>query len=300
MFRVGKKSVSLNAIEVFRVVGDHMNMSRAAETLSVTQSAVSHQVRGLEEQLGEWLFVRSGRSIRFTPFGARLHRAASTSLAELRREIERPQAREIDDELVIAAPPTFTTLWLVPRFPALCDRLPGVSTRLRTMQYPVPSKLPDADIIVQFGTRYWPDRRVVPLVGTNYIPVCAPQWLQQRRDIVVADISKETLIHDDDGEAWSSWLTAAGASELRAENNIYVDKAIDALDLARQGMGLAVNDQIVTSHWLSTGDLIQAFDTVSPDYDNYYLVTPAEPEVTAAASQFEAWIRRAIGTGVMP
>ena len=300
MFRVGKKSLSLNAVEVFRVVGEHMNMSRAAETLSVTQSAVSHQVRGLEEQLGEALFLRSGRSIRFTPFGARLHRAAADSLGEMRREIEKAQARDIDDELVIAAPPTFTTLWLVPRFPELCERFPGVSISLRTMQYPVPGKLPDADIVVQFGTRYWPDRRVVPLVSTSYIPVCAPQWLQRRRDIVISDIGNETLIHDDNGEAWSSWLNAANAGELRAKNNIYVDKPIDALHLARQGVGLAVNDQIVTSHWLSTGDLIQAFDIVSPDYDSYYLVTPAEPEMTAAASQFEAWIRSLIGSRAMP
>ena len=274
MFRVGNKSLSLNAVEVFRVVGEYMNMSRAADALSVTQSAVSHQVPALEDQLGQAVFLRSGRTIRFTPLGARLHRAVAISLTEMRREMERAQASEIDNELVIAAPPTFTTLWLVPRFTALSEEFPDLTVTLRTMEYPVPDRLPVADIVIQFGTRYWPNRRVEHLVRTNYIPVCAPQWLQRRRDIGIDDIRNERLIHDDDGEAWSSWLNAAGASEPRAKNNIFVDKTIDALQLARQGAGLAVNDHIVVSHWLATGDLMQAFDTVSPDYDSYFIVTP--------------------------
>lgn len=294
MLRVGDKRLSLKALQTFEAAGEHLSMSRAAEALAVTQSAVSHQVRNLERELGTALFTRSGRALKLTAEGERLYRSIRRTLSELRQDVESITEEYFDGELVIAAPPTFTTLWLLPRLPEFRERFPHLNYRFRTMPVPVPGALPDADVVVQFGTHYWPDKRVVPYVDTNYTLFCAPQLLQGRRRFRPAELEAETIIHDDNGEAWARWLNAADLGGLVPREAIYVDKTIDALHMARMGMGFVVNDQIITSNWVAEGQLIQPFGQAVESYEKFYLVTDAERDMKPAAREFEAWLRRGL------
>ena len=292
MLRIGDKRISLKALQTFEAAGEHLSMSRAAEALSVTQSAVSHQVRNLEEELGTPLFTREGRRLKLTVEGERLYRGVRRTLRDLRRDVETLTEEAFDGELLIAAPPTFMTLWLLPRLAEFRERFPNLRYRLRTMSFPPPATLPDADVIVQFGTHNWPDRRVTTFIDTNYTPFCAPQVLQRRPRIRPQDLEGETLIHDDNGEAWARWLAAVGLDGLQAADELFVEKSIDALQLARLGAGFAVNDQLITSSWLSEGQLIQPFDELVESYDKFYIVTAREQDMKPAAREFEAWLRR--------
>jgi len=292
MLRIGDKRISLKALQTFEAAGEHLSMSRAAEALSVTQSAVSHQVRNLEAELGTPLFVRSGRKFRLTVEGERLYRSVRRTLRDLRRDVETFTEEFFDGELVIAAPPTFTTLWLLPRLSDFRERFPNLRCRIRAMPVPPPATLPDADVIVQFGTHNWPDQRVTTFVDTNYTPFCAPQVLQRRSRLRPPDLESETLIHDDNGEAWARWLAAVGLDGLQPADEIFVEKSIDALHLARLGAGFAVNDQFITSSWLAEGQLIQPFDELVESYDKFYIVTAHEQDMKPAAREFEAWLRR--------
>jgi len=294
MLRLGDKRISLKALQTFEAAGEHLSMSRAAEALSVTQSAVSHQVRKLEEELGTTLFTRSGRNLRLTVEGDRLFRSIRRTFRELRHDVETFTEEFFDGELVIAAPPTFTTLWLLPRLAEFRERFPKLKFRLRTMPVPPPPTLPDADVVVQFGTHNRPDMRVTTFVDTNYTPFCAPQTLQRRSQLSPADLAAETLIHDDNGEAWARWLAAVGLDGLQPADEIHVEKSIDALHLARIGAGFAINDQIITSNWISEGHLIQPFGQAVESYDKFYIVTGHEPDMKPAAREFEAWLRRSI------
>ena len=292
MLRIGDKRISLKALQTFEAAGEHLSMSRAAEALSVTQSAVSHQVRNLEEELGTRLFTREGRRLKLTVEGERLYHGLRRTLRDLRRDVETLAEESFDGELVIAAPPTFTTLWLLPRLAGFRDRFPNLRYRIHTMPVPPPSTLPDADVIVQFGTHNWPDRRVTTFIDTNYTPFCAPQVLQRRSRLRPQDLESETLIHDDNGEAWARWLAAVGLDGLQPADELFVEKSIDALQLARLGEGFAVNDQFITSSWLSEGQLIQPFDELVESYDKFYVVTAREQDMKPAAREFEAWLRR--------
>ena len=294
MLRIGNKRISLKALQTFEAAGEHLSMSRAAEALSVTQSAVSHQVRNLEKELGTPLFTRAGRTLKLTVEGDRLYRSIRRTLRELQNDVQSFAKEHFDGELIIAAPPTFTTLWLLPRLPEFREQFPQLRYRFRTMPIPVPASLPGADIVVQFGTHYWPDKRVSPFVDTNYTPFCAPQILRGRRRFVPADLESEVIIHDDNGEAWARWLSTAGLGGLQACEEIFVDKTIDALHMARMGMGLAVNDQIITSNWVAEGQLIQPFNQLVESYEQFYIVTDHENEMKPAAQEFEAWLRRRI------
>lgn len=294
MLRIGDKRISLKALQTFESAAEHLSMSRAAEALAVTQSAISHQVRNLEKALGTPLFRRAGRGLKLTAEGERLYRSVRGALRELQRDLADLAEETFDGELTIAAPPTFTTLWLLPRLPEFRERYPQLKYRLKTMPAPVPAALPDADLIVQFGTHYWPDKRVTPYIDTNYTPFCAPQLLSRRTRFLPADLEAETLIHDDAGEAWARWLSAVGLGGLKPREEIYVDKTIDALHMARMGMGLAVNDQIITSNWVDEGQLIQPFSQLVESYEQFYIVTDHEQDVKPAAQEFEAWLRLCI------
>lgn len=292
MLRIGEKNISLRALQTFEAVGEHLSMSRAANSLSVTQSAVSHQVRNLEKELGIALFLRAGRTLKLTAEGDRLYRSVSRTLTELRHDIDSFAEEHFDGVLTIAAPPTFTTLWLLPRLPEFQERFPQLRYRLKTMAVPTPATLPDADITIQFGARNWPEMRVTPLVDTNYKPVCAPQLLKGRSRFVPGHLEAETLIHDDNGEAWARWLGAVALGGLVPAEEIFCDKSHDALEMARMGMGFAINDQIITSNWIAEGLLIQPFSQSVESYDQFFVVT--DQDVKPAAQEFESWLRRCI------
>jgi len=294
MLKIGNKRISLKALQTFESAAEHLSMSLAADALSVTQSAVSHQVRKLEEELEVRLFIRAGRTLRLTAEGDRLFRSVRRTLSDLRHDVETFTEEHFDGELIIAAPPTFTTLWLLPRLPEFRERFPQLRFRLRTMPVPPPVSLPDADITVQFGTQYWPDKRVVELIDTNYMPVCAPQMLQGRAQFVPEDLRTEVMIHDDSGEAWASWLAEVGLGGLVPGEEIFVEKTIDALHLARMGIGFAINDQFITSNWVAEGDLIQPFSQSVESYDQFYIVTDHEKDMKPAAQEFESWLRRGV------
>jgi LysR family glycine cleavage system transcriptional activator len=274
-------------------------MSRAADALSVTQSAVSHQIRNLESELGTRLFTRAGRRLKLTVDGERLYLSVRRTLADLRHDFENFTQERFDGELSVAAPPTFTTLWLLPRLAEFRERFPQLRYRFTTMPVP-PASLPDADIIIQFGTQYWPDKRVVPLVDTNYLPVCAPQLLHGRRRFSPADLESEVIIHDDNGEAWDQWLAAMDLGGLEPREEIFVGKPIDALHMARMGYGFAINDDIITSNWIAAGDLIQPFRKSAESYDRFYIVSDYEQDMKPAAQEFESWLRRGIEGRVQP
>ena len=292
--RVGKKRIPLKALHTFEATGRHLSMKLAADELAVTQSAVSHQIRHLEEQLGHSLFDRSRKQLRLTSRGGRLLSVVSRALEEIKLETLSLDGETFAGQLTIAATPTFTTLWLVPRLPELLERFPELEIHLKMMQVPAPSVLPEADLVVQFGKHHWPRKRVLPLVETDYVPVCAPQRLKGIRRLQPEILSQQILIHEDHGEAWARWLAAAGVDNLQPKRHIYVDNAMDALELSRLGVGFAITDHIITSNWVAKGDLLQPFAQTVKGYDSYYLLTDPEEQLSGLTREVEIWLRQNI------
>ena len=292
--RIGDKRIPLKALHSFEATGRHLSMSRAADELAVTQSAISHQIRHLEEHLRTSLFDRSKKQLRLTPAGGRLLRVVSHALEEIKLEVLNLDTETLSGELTLAATPTFTTLWLVPRLPELLERFPELDIHLKMMHVPIPSTLPEADLIVQFGRHHWPGKRVLPLVETDYVPVCAPQLLQGLHRLQPKALSQQVLIHEDQGEAWSRWLAAIGLDNLQAKRHVYVDNAIDALELSRLGVGFAITDHIIISKWMEKGDLIQPFTQTIKGYDSYYLLTNPEEQLSSVTREVEIWLRQNI------
>jgi LysR family transcriptional regulator, glycine cleavage system transcriptional activator len=292
--RIGQKHIPLKTLHIFETTGRHLNMRMAAEELSVTQSAVSHQIKQLETELGTPLFDRRKKQLALTPAGSKLLGVVGGALEDIRRGAIALDEVAFGGQFTIAAPPAFTNLWLVPRVQELLDRFPDLEMHFKTMPRIIPKTLPEADAVIQFGKSSWPRKRVTSLAVTNYTPVCSPRLLLPMGKMTPATLHKLVLIHDDDGEAWRTWLSAAGLDGLEPKRHMYVATAMDALELARRGTGIAVNDQLITSHWLATGELIAPFKQQITAYDNYYLVTDREQNMRGIVDEFESWIRQKI------
>ena len=290
--RIGRKRLPLKALHAFEATARHTHMGQAAEELAVSQSAISHQVRNLETELGVRLFDRSNKQLALTPDGQQLYAVVGGALDDIKRCTLNLGESGFSGKFTIAAPPAFTHLWLMPRIGELLERFPELELHFELMPRRIPQVLPEADLVVQFGKHNWPRRRVVALATTDYTPICSPRLLGQLGRASAANLSQQVLIHDDDGEAWQQWLALSGIKNLRPERNIYVSSAIDALELARSGVGIAINDQIITSHWLREGELIAPFRQKLAAFDNYYVVTPHEEQQTGAVGEFESWLRQ--------
>ena len=292
--RIGSKRLPLNALHAFEAAGRHLNMGQAAAELSVTQSAISHQVRNLEEQLEVQLFDRSRKQLALTAAGQRLLAVASSALEEIKRGAISLDQVAFTGKFTIAAPPAFTNLWLVPRVGELLQRFPDLELHFTHMPARRPKVLPEADFVVQFGKYEWPRKRVAALTATDYLPVCSPRLLGRVGDISPASLAEQILIHDDDGDAWRQWLILVGLENLQPARHIHVSNAIDALELARSGVGFAINDNIITSNWLSRGELLAPFKQAVPAYDSFYVVTSPEHEMAGVIGEFESWLRQKI------
>src|ERR1700709_2207783 len=189
----------LHRLAAFEAAARLLNFSRAAQSLGMTQSAVSQQVLSLEEALGRPLFQRLHRGVRLTEAGATLLEAVTRSLdgiadviAMLRQEVAR-------STLTIATDFGFASFWLMPRLHALADALPGVEVRIVTSQLAPNAPAEDADITILFGDGE--GRGVVMLFGESVRPVCSPAFLAQHggtgRDWRMLDWSRLPLLHLD-------------------------------------------------------------------------------------------------------
>lgn len=293
--RIGNKQIPLNTLHVFEATARHLNMGRAALELSVTQSAISHQIRNLESQLEIALFDRKKKQLSLTAAGLRLQATAGKALEDIKLGVMGLDLVAFTGKLTVAAPPAFTNLWLVPRLGELLARFPDLELHFEQMPRRIPSVLPEADLVIQFGKHNWPRRRVMPLVAADYMPVCAPSMLGLSGRVTPAMLAGQVLIHDDDGDAWRQWLEFAGMEGLQPARHLYMSTAIDALELARRGVGFAVNDQIITSHWRGTGELVAPFKPVLPGYDSFFVVTSAEAIMPDSVREFESWLRLKTG-----
>jgi LysR family glycine cleavage system transcriptional activator len=292
--RIGQKRLPLKALHAFEATARHLNMGQAAVELSVTQSAISHQVRNLEKELDCTLFDRSNRILALTPAGQRLFTVVADSLGDIKRCALSLDETELSGKFTIAATPAFTNMWLLPRIGELLEHFPDLELHFVSTPRQIAPVLPDADVVIQFGKHNWPRKRCEPVAVVDYMPYCSPRLLAQLDRAAPADLTKQVLIHEDEGQAWQQWLAMAGVDGLQAARNIYVNNAIDALELTRQGAGFSVNDQLITSHWLKEGHLIAPFRQVLESFESFYIVTSTKSLMSTAAVEFEAWLRQRI------
>jgi DNA-binding transcriptional LysR family regulator len=284
----------LNALKCFEAAARSGSFSRAADELHVTQSAVSHQIRQLEEWFGVPLFDRQGRRTVPTQDGADLAHALADAFAIMAAACKRLAQRDTGQALTIGVLPSIATIWLIPRLTDFLRDNPDISPRVQYAFHGQRLDFDDIDIAIQWGIPPQGLGRITKLLNGSTIAVCSEAFLSRHSPIErPRDISERPLLHDTDRTGWQNWLKASGVKAPGPlPGPVFEDfNLLRAAALSGQGVALCPASLIAGD--LADRRLVRLFDTTIHEDHAYYLVEPESPAShrhAAAISKFKAWL----------
>jgi len=286
----------LNALRTFEAAARHLSFAKAAEELSVTAAAVSHQIKLLEGILGTRLFTRTRHSVQITD-------AARACLPDLSAGFDRLAAavdlmRRMDDSghLRVCAAGSFAAKWLVPRLTRFQAAHPGIDLELVACDGPA-AAAPGVDATILYGDDVPAGFHAAPLLGERVVAVCAPGLL---RAPAPPDLAGLTLLHDDEPPEetacpdWAAWCTAFGLRDVDPRRGSRFNRSALAVDAAIAGQGVALTRWTIAAEALATGQLVAPFGPGIPSQRMHRLVCPAPLAHSTRMRAFSRWLRREI------
>jgi LysR family glycine cleavage system transcriptional activator len=282
----------LNGLRAFEAAARHLSFTDAAEELSVTQAAISHQVRGLEQRLGLKLFVRRNRSLLLSEAGQAYLPTVRSAFDQLHEATEKLLQKDKGGALTVTTTASFATKWLVPRLGGFQRANPEIDVRISTGTNMVDFSREDVDVGIRYGRGQWPGVVAERLVAEDIMPVCAPSLVKGPNALrKPADLRRATLLHigsfPDD---WQVWLTAAGVKSIDATRGVSFDNALVAYQAAMDGLGVALGRAPLVAPDLKAGRLVTPFDFKMSSELAYYLIYPPESIRRRKIKAFRDWL----------
>ena len=289
----------LNAVQTFEAAARHLSFQRAADELHVTPSAVSHQVRSLEQFLGIRLFRRLARRVILTPEGQAYLPAIRAALDQIQAATARITVSGNVGPLTMSVAPTFATGWLVPRLPHFQVAHPNIEVRISLDRSTKHLDLvhSDVDLAIHYGEIKQPGLQNHRLISEELVPVCSPALLQGTHALRQPDDLKHaTLLHALPrlGQ-WHMWLRAAGITGVDAERGPKFHNTPLTLQAAAAGMGVALTDRLLVAKELEGGRLVIPFEIARPGKSAYYLVYPNDRADNSKLAAFREWLLTEVG-----
>lgn len=281
---------SLNTLHAFAAAARHLNFTRAAEALCVTQTAVSHQVKLLETQLGRPLFVRTPRGLQLTDEGALLAPSLQAAFAQIEAALALAEPGRRTEALTLGVVGTFAHGVLLERLPDFQARHPGIDLRLQLNNNKVDLLAEGLDAAIRFGDGAWERQQAQPLMDAPLAPLCGPALaatLQQPEDL-----RRCVLLRSYRSEDWPAWAQAAGLRPLPARGPMF-DSSVLMVQAAALGAGVALAPPAMFRRELREGRLVQPF-ALGVDTGRYWLVRPAGRRPRPALKAFERWLVQAL------
>ncbi len=285
----------LNALRAFEAIARHLSFSKAADELHVTPAALSHQIKGLEEQLGIALFHRRARSIELTDAGRLLYPGLHAGFESVRDAVGRLDRAREDRILVISATPGLTAKWLVPRLWRFLAAHPDVDTRIAASMDYADFVSDGVDVAIRLGDGRHPELHVEKLFADSVLPVCSPRLVEAglRR---VEDLARFPLIHYDiplsarAPPLWAEWLKLAGVEGVDATRGLHFNVADHALDAAVAGAGVSLSFKLIASDDVHSGRLVTPFGPELPLAFAYHFVCAQGQEERPNVRAFRDWL----------
>lgn len=286
----------LHALLGFAAAARAGNLTRAADAMHLTVSALSHQVRALEERLGRRLFVRNARGVALTAEGERLMAQVGPPLEALEQAL-RPRHARREDALTISVMPTMASAWLVPRLGDFLSAHPRIELNLLSSERLVDfERDQDVDAALRMGAGRWPGVASEHLLDEVLAPVASPALLARLGTPTDGTLHEWPLLGERGGH-WGRWFAHAGGREPAR----YVASFDDLESLHRaaiDGMGIALGRMVRSSGLVAAGQLVVLSERRLPSDFNHYLVHPPRTEGHPAFEAFRAWLRAQAGPSV--
>lgn len=284
-----------NSLVVFEAAARHLNFTRAASELSVTQAAVSRQIQILEDHLGTRLFNRLHRSLKLTPSGHRLHRAVTMGLEHIASaavDLRRVGPRA---DLTVSTSVTFASYWLMSRVAKFRATHPEIELKLVASAPVADLVAAGIDVAIRYGSGHWPGVEALHLMDNEVFPVCAPSYLDGRNaPRRPRDLLKEVLLHlvefDRNWVTWEAWLQGFGVNWKPRQKGLFVDNYLVLIQAALDGQGVALGGGRLAEDFIARRTLIRPLSATLRSDRSFYLLAPAGVPLTRPAKLFRDWM----------
>lgn len=281
----------LNALRAFEAAARHLSFTAAASELNVTQAAISHQIKALEERLGLKLFRRAGRGLLLTD-------AAQAYLAEIGGAFDRiagatRRLHQHDAAGVLSATvlPSFAAKWLLPRLGRFRAGHPEIDLRISSSTETVDLMREDFDIALRAGSGDYPGMRADAILSESFFPVCSPALLAGPLPLrEPADLRHHTLLHDEPRDLWQLWLKTVGIADIDATRGPGFSDSGMVIWAAIEGQGIAIAKGTLAADDLKAGRLVRPFGQSMPADFSYWLICPEASAERPKIVAFRDWL----------
>ncbi|KAF0864902.1 LysR substrate-binding domain-containing protein [Pseudomonas sp. LD120] len=283
---------SMTALRALDAVARLGSVAEAANELNLTASAISHQIKSLEQTLGFALTERQGRSIRITYQGERYARDIHLLLANILEAGQRSDGQQVSGRLCISSPPGFATYWLCTHIAEFQALYPQVELQLVSPRTPGDTSDSSVDLFVAYGMGDWPNQHVQKIVSLRYFPVCSPSLVNAMGGLKTLDsLDHALLLHMIDYSDWRVWLAAAGAPNVDVRRGIIFADAHFVQSACIAGQGIAMGDNLISGEALARGQLVQPFGSEIESNRGYYLVADLHKAERPVVLAFSEWVK---------
>ena len=281
----------LNSLRVFEAAARHLSFTRAAEELFVTQAAVSHQIKALEEFLGLKLFRRRNRSLLLTEEGQSYFLDIKEIFSSLSEATDKVLERSAKGALTISLPPSFAIQWLDPRLSDFNNKEPDIDVRIKAVDMDEGSLTEDVDVAIYYGRGNWPGLRVDLLYQEQLLPLCSPQVLLNEKPLAtIDDLRFHTLLHDTSRKDWKSFVKQYNLEGMNVNHGPIFSHSTMVLQAAAHGQGIALGNNVLAQPELDAGRLVAPFEEVLVSKNAFYLVCSEKQADTGRIATFREWI----------
>lgn len=281
---------SLSLLSAFEAAARTGSVTAAARELDLTQSAVSRQIKALEDQIGVELFVRERQTIRLTLAGNGYAREIREALRRISSASLNLRANPHGGTLNLAVLPAFGARWLAPRLGHFLDANPGIAVNLVTRLSPFDFRLDAIDAAIHYGQPVWPGAELTFLMKETVVPACSPAFQAAHKLNVAADLLTVPLLHlTTRPDAWEKWLSRNDVV-FESVHGMLFDQFATASQAAIAGLGVALLPVFLHQHEFERGELVAAVGGETESSERYYLACARERSGYPPLAAFRDWI----------
>src|SRR5207248_3054722 len=289
---------SLDLLTGFEAAARHLSFTKAGEELFLTQSAVSRQIKDLEEQLGVALFHRRHRALVLTDAGQQFYAAAAQVITTMRTATERLRAQSGRKRpLSVTTTSSFAALWLIPRLAGFTRTHPGIDVRITAETKVQDLERDGLDLAIRHGPPSLAGPTAVRLFGERVFPVCSPKLLKRNPLRQPSDLKNHTLLQYDDPDArhpwlhWKTWLEVAGIPELRPAATLSLSGFEQIIPAALAGHGVALGRSPLVKDLLAEKKLVAPFKTAADLARAYLVIASSAAAARPEVKDFVEWLK---------
>lgn len=280
----------LTALRCYETAARRESYTLAAEELFLTPSAVSHQIRALENFLGSRLFIRAGHKMLLTDAGAAYYEKIRGAFNDIMTATQAVSESKLGSTLKVNVLPHFASVWLMPRIEDFLKKHTTCELQIFSNRQPVIFSESAIDCDIRYGHGRWPNLCADLLVRDVVTPLCSRKLAAQARFEKPIDVLKYRLIYGNKRTNWDSWAAQYQVPELAHAKKLPVDRSTLALDAAAAGLGIALESLFLAQEAVATGDLIAPLQQYSISVEGYYLVYPKSHGEIERMKIFRSWL----------